>query len=540
MVKQAMTIKLPSALALGVAGTIVLTLASYAGGATRNRGGILEALNISVVSAGHGRNIGMTLFWVGMFALIAAWILAGKFLISSSVRRNTGVVDTSPTPPKFSLAARPVPSAQVDETAFAKMRTTMWAWIAPLLLAAPLSSRDVYSYLMQGAMVRDGFDPYTEGPAVNPGPFLLEVSQDWRNTTTPYGPLHLWLGEGVTRLVGDNVTIGVFVYKLISVLSFAAIAWSIPLIARKLGGDPTLALWLGVANPVMILHLIGGMHNESTMVALVSVGLLLCLHNRYIAGIALIAVSVSLKATAFIAIPFVVWLMMHHYGQRFNKVLAFLVSGLVAVAETIIVVAAVTWVSGTSWGWLTEITGNSKVINPLAGPTVATDTLAPLITTLNEDITYNEILSVMRSGASILMLLGLAVMWWLFRANRRAAMLGIPAAYQVAFMFNTVTLPWYFASVISLLGVARPPRWLIQLTAGASIFVALAFSGDGNHQLYTWWWVLGSLLLSWWGAYWMFNPSAKPITGVSNLKVSTPQEATTAGGSTVPSPARDE
>src|SRR5699024_6639990 len=158
-------------------------------------------------------------------------------------------------------------------------------------------SRDVYSYLMQGAMVRDGFDPYTEGPAVNPGPFLLEVSQDWRNTTTPYGPLHLWMGEGVTRLVGDTVTVGVFVSKVISGLGFAAIAWSTPLIARELGGDPTLALWLGVADPVMILHLIGGMHNESTMVALVSVGPLLCLHNRYIAGIALIAISVSLKAT---------------------------------------------------------------------------------------------------------------------------------------------------------------------------------------------------------------------------------------------------
>lgn len=510
MVKQALTIKLPSALTIGVVGTIVLTLASFAGGATRNRGGILEALNISIVSAGHGRNIGMTLFWVGMFLLIAAWILAGKFIVAASVRRNTGNVTASANPPKFALATGSVPPAEVDETAFARMRKTMWAWILPLLLAAPLSSRDVYSYLMQGAMVRDGFDPYTEGPAVNPGPFLLEVSQDWRNTTTPYGPLHLWLGEGVTRLVGDNVTIGLFVYKLISVLSFAAIAWSIPLIARKLGADPTLALWLGVANPVMILHLIGGMHNESTMVALVSLGLLLCLHNRYIAGLALIAVSVSMKATAFIAVPFVVWLMMHHYGQRINKWLAFVVSGLIAVVETVVVVATITWASGTSSGWLTEITGNSKVINPLAGPTVATDTLAPLITTLNEDITYNQILDVMRSAATIFMLLGLALMWWLFRANRRAAFLGIPAAYQVAFMFNSVTLPWYFASVISLLGVARPPRWLIQLATGASVFVALAFSGDGNHQLYTWWWVLGSLLLSWWAAHWIFDRNAKP------------------------------
>src|SRR5699024_8917601 len=119
--------------------------------------------------------------------------------------------------------------------------------------------------------------------------------------------------------------------------------------ARKLGGDPTLALWLGVANPVMILHLIGGMHNESTMVALVSVGLLLCLHNRYIAGIALIAISVSLKATAFIAVPFVVWLMAHHYGQRINKWLVFFSAGAIAVAETVLVVAAITWASKTSW-----------------------------------------------------------------------------------------------------------------------------------------------------------------------------------------------
>ena len=120
------------------------------------------------------------------------------------------------------------------------------AGINPQDQAKP-GGRDVYSYLMQGAMQRDGFDPYTQGAAVNPGPYLLEVSHDWRNTTTPYGPLHLWIGEGVTRLVGDNVTAGVLVYKLISVLGFVAIAWAVPRIARELGGDPALALWLGVA-----------------------------------------------------------------------------------------------------------------------------------------------------------------------------------------------------------------------------------------------------------------------------------------------------
>lgn len=129
--------------------------------------------------------------------------------------------------------------------------------VVPLIFAAPMMSRDVYSYLMQGAMLRDGFDPYTEGAAVNPGPMLLEVSHDWRNTTTPYGPLHLWIGDMITTVVGDNVTLGVVAYKILSIIGLAVTGWSIVRIAQHFGANPAIALWIGVANPVMIIHMIG-------------------------------------------------------------------------------------------------------------------------------------------------------------------------------------------------------------------------------------------------------------------------------------------
>ena len=99
---------------------------------------------------------------------------------------------------------------------------------------------------------------------------LLEVSADWRNTTTPYGPLHLGIGEVITRLVGDNITVGVILYRMVCLLGFAAIVWSIPRIARELGANPAFAQWLGVLNPLVLLHLIAGMHNEALMVGLVS------------------------------------------------------------------------------------------------------------------------------------------------------------------------------------------------------------------------------------------------------------------------------
>ena len=264
---------IPRALPLGLSASCILLLASFSGGATRNRGGLLEALNIGFLSYGHGRNLGLALYWVGIFLLAAAWVLAGRTIIRPQLKN-------------------PLPEGGLRD-----IQRILIAWVAPLLLAGPLASRDVYSYLMQGAMVRDGFDPYTEGAAVNPGPFLLEVSQDWRNTTTPYGPLHLWIGELVTSLVGDNVTAGVVIYKVLSLLGFIAIAWSIPRIARKLGADPAVALWLGVANPVIILHLIGGMHNESLMVGLVSIGLLAALHKRFHAALILVGTAVAMKAT---------------------------------------------------------------------------------------------------------------------------------------------------------------------------------------------------------------------------------------------------
>ena len=165
---------------------LLIALGSYGAGAIRYKGGVLRALHADFLSYGHGASFSNTVMWCGLILFVGAWCIAG-------LRLN-----------------------EVD------LKKTVVAWVAPFVVAAPILSRDVYSYLMQGAMLRDGFNPYKQGAAVNPGPYLLEVSHDWRNTTTPYGPLHLWLGEGVTSLVGENVTAGVIVYKLISIAGFAA------------------------------------------------------------------------------------------------------------------------------------------------------------------------------------------------------------------------------------------------------------------------------------------------------------------------------
>ena len=455
--------------ALGVIAGVCIAIGSYGAGATRYRGGVMRALGLEPLTYGHGRALMDITLTIGILALVFAWVWVGRARV-------------------------------------ADMRRVTWAWTAPIAFSAPILSRDVYSYLMQGAMLRDGFDPYSQGAASNPGPFLWEVSHDWRNTTTPYGPLHLGLGKAVTTVVGDNVTAGVVAYKLLALIGFALIVWAVPRLAESAGGDPQLALWLGAANPVILLHLVGGMHNEAIMVGLVSVGLLASVRWRqFTLGIALIAVAVSLKATAAVALPFVVWMMVGP-GRRPGR---FVACGAWAAAVTGAVLQLVTWLSGSTWGWVAEITGNSKVINPLAGPTFAAEVLTPLL-----PWEYNQVLAASRTVFSLAMLAGLVAVWWTFRPRggeygeyAARGLAGTTAAYTVAFATNAVTLPWYYASILSLAGTFRPPRWVIDVTVGASIVVALAFTGGGNHRLYDLWFLALASFAAVAAVKWIRTPS---------------------------------
>ena len=50
------------------------------------------------------------------------------------------------------------------------------------------------------------------------------------------------------------------------------IVWALPRLARRFGINPVSALWLGAANPLVLFHLVVGVHNESLAIGLMLVG----------------------------------------------------------------------------------------------------------------------------------------------------------------------------------------------------------------------------------------------------------------------------
>lgn len=512
---------------MGLVGSILLTLCSFAVGATRHRGGVMQVLGLSSLTFGHMSGIFAVLLWIALALLVLSWAIAGGFIL----RRG------------YQLTRK------------------MWlAWIGPLIFSAPLMSRDIYSYLMQGTLARDGLDAYRVGAAANPGPLLFEVSADWRNTTTPYGPAHLWLGKAITSITGDNITAGLVAFKVLTVVAFAVLVWAVSQLAKQFDVRPSVAVWLGVTNPLVVIHLIGGLHTESMMMALVVVGLLTSLRMRPVAGLlagsALIAVGVALKATAAIALPFLVWIVVYQIAgpsedswwkdswRRFGTLIW---TGLVSVATVVAVMFAITWGSGQTWGWIQAMSGNTKVINPLALPSFIASTLEPFISQIDDDITFNVIVGLVRPWSMVAMMLGLVIVWWLFRHDPQRAILGATVGYAVTCVFNAVTLPWYYVAPLVLVGACVRNRRAIFAIAWLSATMCFMFDGGGNNRLYELWWVLLIGVIQWFvlRATLGFAPGMKPgeaddwVTEAGAQRSGQPDSSRSGHGvKTAPSPAR--
>ncbi len=137
---------------------------------------------------------------------------------------------------------------------------TLLVWLAPIVVAPPLLSKDIYSYLAQSAIAAKGMDPYVISPVRGLGVdhvFTRSVPNLWRDTPAPYGPLFLWLGKGITNLTGDNLSAAILLHRVVALVGVGLVVWALPRLARRCGVSPVAALWLGALNPLLILHLVG-------------------------------------------------------------------------------------------------------------------------------------------------------------------------------------------------------------------------------------------------------------------------------------------
>jgi alpha-1,6-mannosyltransferase len=445
---------------LGCLGAALITAGGLGAGATKQHDPLLESLHLSWLRYGHGLVVSSVTLWVGVGLMLIAWLWLGRRVLAGDASEST----------------------MLATTAF---------WLVPLLLSVPLFSRDTYSYLAQGALLRDGLDPYAVGPIDDPNPLLDNVSPIWTITTAPYGPAFIMIARLVTTLVGNHVIAGTMLLRLCMLPGLALLIWATPRLARHLGADVPTALWICVLNPLVIIHLMGGVHNEMLMVGLMAAGIALTFARHDVAGTTLIAVGVAVKATAGIALPFLVWVWMRHLRERrgYRPLTAFAAAGAASVLILVAVFAVLSAVAGVGLGWLPALAGSVKIINWLTIPTAMAN-LIHAVGGLFFPVQFYAVLQVTRIIGIVIILVSLPLLWWRYRQDDRAVLTGIAWAMLVVVLFVPGALPWYYTWPLAVVAPLAQSRRAVAAIAGFSTWIMVIFNPDGAHGMYSWFRVL--------------------------------------------------
>ena len=339
-----------------------------------------------------------------------------------------------------------------------ELKLTLVAWSLPLLFTAPLFTQDIFSYLANGSIVAQGMSPYEAGPVELLGtehPLARSVPFIWAQSPSPYGPVALGIAGAISQLTGDGIVFGVLAHRIISLLGITAMAWGLAKLSRRCGLAPESALWLGVLNPVVMLHLLGGIHNEAILLGFLLVGIELALRGMdhphafqrwglLCASGFFISCAGMVKVTGFISLGFVGmalarWLV----GSGMRRGLAVVVAAsfyfLILTASIIVV----TLLTGIDLGWISA-QGGAATIRSWLSLTTALGVISGFVGTLLGLGDHTESILVLTRTLGVVVS-GVFLLRMLFATFRGAIhpVGGLGMATLVLVIFFPVVHPWY-------------------------------------------------------------------------------------------------
>jgi hypothetical protein len=357
-----------------------------------------------------------------------------------------------------------------------KLVLVLVLWIAPLLLAPPLFSRDVYSYAAQGEMMSHHISPYHYGPGVlGAAPSVALVDHLWLNTPVPYGPMFMQLDGVLTSASLHHELVDVVLLRLLALVGVGLMALAIPTLARTLKRDPAYAFTVAVLNPVTILHLVGGAHNDALMLGLLLSGLAVARRGRPVAGIVLCALAAAVKVPAAIGILYIGWDWMGAGLPLRARIRPILTAGLIAGG----VMGALSLVTGLGWSWVLNLATPGTVRSWVAPATGVGILLTDVAHLVGLGVPLHSMLSVTRALG--LVVAAVAGVWLLLRSDRIGYLRAMGLTMLLIVALGPVVQPWYLSWGLVLLApvATGKVRTLIVGLSIASAFIGL----PGGKQL---------------------------------------------------------
>ena len=287
----------------------------------------------------------------------------------------------------------------------------------------------------------------------------------------------------ISWLTSDTIFWGVITHRLVSLAGLLAASWGLRSLAHRCGVNTAAALWLGLLNPLTILHLVGGIHNEAIMLGLILAGLEVglrgvdALPNRnawalIAASGALITCAGMVKVTGFFALGFTGMALaraFHEAGRPTVRAIAqaVLVQTVLLVATT----AVVSLSAGIGLGWVTG-QGGAASIRSWLSLTTDIGVIGGFVAMLLGLGDHTEAMLVVTrtAGLAVAAAFGVRMLWATFKGTIHPVG-GLGVATLVLVVLFPVVHPWYpLWAILPLAAWANRVFFRVGVAAYSAVF----------------------------------------------------------------------
>lgn len=349
---------------------------------------------------------------------------------------------------------------------------TSMAFCLWVLFVPPILAQDLFNYAAYGKAISVyGKNPYLAVPRDFPREAVLHYI-GWTHTPSVYGPLFNYMAAAVTAIAGKSASTNSFAFKLLAFGFFSGSLFIIEDLGRRLVPDKQDFVLLAAAwNPLVIIHLVGGGHNDTIMVFLVLGGFLLYRKGYPVLAIASTMLAGMIKSTAlFVLIPMLVLFLRQNAMWPLRK---YVQAALTAVAIPLVLYLP-TWPGLKGFKTILSVgTGYSGISVPRFFREGVRSAMRGLGVASSSAGSFSY--SATRTFFMFVFLALLVLFCWRVRDVRSLAFYS--GAIMFTFMFTTSWLmPWYAGFMMILVALSGSYLWT---GTGVAVTFAMAWYGRG-------------------------------------------------------------
>jgi hypothetical protein len=363
----------------------------------------------------------------------------------------------------------------------AKFVPVFIAWMIPLLLVAPLFSQDPYSYAAQGELMSHHISPYLYGPGLlsTGNSFGALTAPMWRYVTSPYGPVFLVIDGWIVQAMHHNALASIEALRFLALAGVVMFAAAIPAVARSFHRDAATAFALAVLNPLILLNLIAGEHNDALMLGFLVVGYAVFRRGHPVIGVLLCSVAAAVKIPGFIGVIYIGWEWKGATLSARERIRPLF--GAIALGAVAMTVASE--FAGVGWRWIAGLS-NPDTVRSWLDPATAVGLLFGQVANLfGLNSLGHPLLTFARAGAlSLSVVIAVVLLLW---SDRIGPLSAIGWSCIAVVVLGPVVQPWYLAwGVVFLAPIAegRVRRFLFVISA-ISCFLGLPGGSVLIHEL---------------------------------------------------------